>query len=59
VRMPDCVLRGDMLTMVVEFFYRTHDPTTVNRQGGDAGSRESAFYFTFPFHPSLPSLEQD
>ena len=21
-----------------EFFYRTHDPTTVNRQGGDAGT---------------------
>jgi peptide methionine sulfoxide reductase MsrA len=47
-----------MLTVVVEFFYRTHDPTTVNRQGGDAGSRESAFYFTFPFHFSLSSLEQ-
>lgn len=25
---------------LVEFFYRTHDPTTVNRQGGDAGTRE-------------------
>jgi hypothetical protein len=23
-----------------EFFYRTHDPTTMNRQGGDAGTRE-------------------
>ncbi|KAJ7052819.1 peptide methionine sulfoxide reductase MsrA, partial [Mycena amicta] len=23
---------------LVEFFYRTHDPTTVNRQGGDAGT---------------------
>lgn len=25
---------------MVEFFYRTHDPTTVNAQGGDAGTRE-------------------
>jgi peptide methionine sulfoxide reductase MsrA len=23
-----------------EFFYRTHDPTTVNRQGADTGSRK-------------------
>lgn len=23
-----------------EFFYRTHDPTTVDRQGGDVGTRE-------------------
>lgn len=22
-----------------EFFYRTHDPTTVNKQGGDTGTR--------------------
>lgn len=27
---------------LVEFFYRTHDPTTVNRQGPDRGSRESS-----------------
>jgi peptide-methionine (S)-S-oxide reductase len=26
---------------LVEFFYRSHDPTTVNRQGGDIGTRES------------------
>jgi peptide-methionine (S)-S-oxide reductase len=26
---------------LVEFFYRTHDPTTVDRQGPDRGSRES------------------
>ena len=25
---------------LVEFFYRTHDPTTVDRQGPDRGSRE-------------------
>ena len=24
---------------LVEFFYRTHDPTTANRQGGDVGTR--------------------
>lgn len=24
-----------------EFFYRTHDPTTVDRQGNDRGPRES------------------
>jgi peptide methionine sulfoxide reductase MsrA len=42
---------------VVEFFYRTHDPTTVNRQGGDAGTRESAFYHP-SLHFSLPQLEQ-
>jgi peptide-methionine (S)-S-oxide reductase len=24
-----------------EFFYRTHDPTTVNRQGADTGTRMS------------------
>lgn len=26
---------------IPEFFYRTHDPTTVNRQGGDTGTRTS------------------
>ena len=25
---------------LVEFFYRTHDPTTLNRQGPDRGTRE-------------------
>lgn len=25
---------------LVELFYRTHDPTTVNKQGPDAGTRE-------------------
>lgn len=25
---------------VAEFFYRTHDPTTVNRQGNDTGTRK-------------------
>jgi peptide-methionine (S)-S-oxide reductase len=33
------------LTKYLEFFYRTHDPTTVNRQGGDSGTRTSLVPF--------------
>jgi len=30
------------VSLCTEFFYRTHDPTTINRQGGDTGTRTFA-----------------
>jgi peptide-methionine (S)-S-oxide reductase len=39
---PSIVTYGQL----VEFFYRTHDPTTVNRQGADTGSQYRSVIFT-------------
>ncbi|KAK2462641.1 hypothetical protein APHAL10511_005374 [Amanita phalloides] len=39
---------------LVEFFYRTHDPTTVNRQGADSGSQyRSAVFYHSPEQKSI------
>lgn len=39
---------------LIEFFFRMHDPTTLNRQGGDMGSQyRSAIFYHSPEQESV------
>ena len=45
-----CVLHaqlklGYLFLLLLEFFYRTHDPTTINQQGADMGTRTHCLIF--------------
>ena len=46
---------GAHTSVPAEFFYRTHDPTTVNRQGADTGTREYSVLVAIPRCPYEPS----
>lgn len=42
------------LTALLEIFFGTHDPTTLNRQGNDVGTQyRSGIYYTDPAHGDL------
>ena len=41
--------------LLLEFFYRTHDPTTINQQGADMGTR--TYYLMFVPYDSYPALQ--
>ncbi|KAG6884580.1 Peptide-methionine (S)-S-oxide reductase [Termitomyces sp. T159_Od127] len=43
---PRVVSYADLVDPLQEFFYRTHDPTTLNRQGGDIGTQYRSAIFT-------------
>lgn len=53
------------LAEVLEIFFHTHDPTTLNRQGNDVGTQyRSGIYFEDPAHGELATamvrqMEQD
>jgi len=47
-------------TELVEFFYRTHDPTTLNRQGNDRGSEyRSAIFYNSPSQKDIAKTVTD
>ena len=45
---------------ILEIFFVIHDPTTLNRQGNDAGTQyRSGIYFTMPEQKAVAEMGQD